>query len=175
MKSRLAALGFGCALLLAAIGAARAEDPTATAPEIYQVMCLPELDVVKVRRLDVAPETAREMVARRDEKLAAANNLYVPGWHANPDHDPTDPGYGIEPTTFKCQLGIGPAELVLLPEPIAGVGNSLAVTLKVKNKVIVDDVPFRLCAQNGPIIGLTYDAYTERIMLDGRFRAEWNN
>lgn len=177
MRSLAPALGLALGLLIAALGAA----PPAPAgdllppPEIYQVLCAPEIDLIEVRRLDVAPETAREVVARRDEKLAAANNLYVPDWHAHLDRDSNDPGYGIEPTTFKCPLGIGPAELVLLPEPIEGLGNSLAVTLKIKGKLIVDDVPFRLCAHGGPITGLTYSGYTERIMLDGRFGVDWTN
>ncbi len=83
----------------------------------------------------------------------------MPDWHARLDLKPTDPSYGIEPATFKCPLGVGPAELVLLPEPIEGYGNSVAATLRIKGKVIVNDVPFHLCAHGGPITGLTYNAY----------------
>lgn len=179
MGSLLATLGFGLVLLVAAVGPARAEDPAATAPEIYQVMCLAELVVIEVRRLDVAPATAREVVVRRDEAMAAANQLYIPDWHAHLDRDSNDPSYGIEPTTFKCPFGIGPAELVLLPEPIEGYGNSLAVTLKVNGKLIVDDVPFRLCAQGGPIRRFLYNIAEEFITLEGRSKsyqsasAEW--
>jgi hypothetical protein len=129
--------------------------------------------VIEVRRLDVAPETAREVVARHDEKLAAANDLYIPDWHARLDRDSTDPSYGIEPTTVTCRFAVGPAELVLRPEPIEGYGSSLAVTLKLKGKLIVDDVPFRLCARGGPITGLTYNAHAEQIVLVGRFSGTW--
>ncbi len=173
MRSRLATLGFGLVLLAAALGPARPAlaGDLLPPPEIYQVLCLAELDVIEVRRLDVAPETAREVVARHDEALAAANNLYVPDWHAHLDRAPNEPGYGIAPTIFKCKFSVGPAELVLLPEPIEEHANSIAVTLKLKNKVIVDDVPFRLCAHGGPITRLIYHAAEEYVFLEGSFRS----
>ncbi len=169
MRWRLAALGLSALLVVAALSAAHADEGGAPAPEIYQVLCLAELDVIEVRRLDIAPETAREFIARRDQAMADADKLYVPDWHARLDLEPTDPLYGIEPTTFKCPLTIGPAELVLLPEPVEGYGNSLAVTLTVNGKLIVDDVPFRLCATGGPITRLTYNAHIESIELTGQF------
>lgn len=163
------------AFLVAALGtlepsrAARADIQN----DVFQVLCMPELDVLEVRQLDVTQEAARRFIKQHDQAIADARHLYVPDWHARLDVDPADPSYGIVPTRFDCPLASGPAELVILPEPIPELGNSIAVTLRVNGKIVVDDVPFILCAKGGPITGLTYVASMTGLIVAGNFGGTW--
>lgn len=168
MRLVLAVLMVVLLAAFAVIGPARAGESAAPPPEIYQVLCLAELDVIEVRRLDVAPETAREVVAGRNEKLAAANHLYVPDWHARLDLKPTNPGYGIEPKTYTCPPHAGRVELVVLPEPRFG-QLSISVTLSFAGRLIVDDLPFDVCQSGGGIERMRFNGQDGLLTFWGAF------
>lgn len=139
----LVMLALGSSLFLASAATAQAQS-VESVPEIYQVRCFNRFGVIDVRRLDVTPEIAREVVASHDEAYAAANNLYVPAWHAHLYLKPTNPHYGIEPKTYTCPSPAGGVELVILPEPLFK-QLWISVTLRIGDRVIVDDLPFNVC------------------------------
>jgi hypothetical protein len=167
MKSILLALVLGLGLLVAAGGAARAQS-VEPPPEIYEVRCFAKAEVIEVRRLEVTPETVREVVARHDEALAARNHLYIPGWHAHLDVKPSAPGYGIEPKPHTCPSHAGRVELLILPEPLFK-QLSISVTLSVAGRLIVDDLPFDVCQSGGGIVRMRFNGKDASLTFWGAF------
>jgi hypothetical protein len=119
--------------------------------------------------MNVAYQPARRLIESHDEALAEKYGLYVPAWHADLGIDPTEPGFGIRPAHFECALASGQARLVIFPEPVPDGSYSIAVTLRFADRLIVTDVPFRLCTHGGPITSMTFIASPRRLVLRGRF------
>lgn len=170
MKLVFSALVIACVAILssAAPRFARADIQN----DVFQVLCMPELDVLEVREIRIHGETAAKAIARHDEHLVSNYHLYTPRWHANLEGGSDHPNFGIRPTRFECRLSSGLAELVILPEPVPYNllhVDSIAVTLNLDGRTIVDDLPFFPCAVGGPITGLLYNATEGYITLDGRF------
>ncbi|MGD9537025.1 MAG: hypothetical protein AB7P52_04645 [Alphaproteobacteria bacterium] len=158
----------GGAALMAA-GPARADISS----DIFQVLCMPELDVIEVRELWIQGETAFKAIERPNEQLKEAYGIYAPKWHDTRQLTWDDMRSTDLRTRFECRLSTGLVELTLLPEPLPphgwGVDASIAVTLTVAGRMIVDDVPFALCENGGPITSLLYNATIDHLVLTGQF------
>ncbi len=140
--------------------------------DVFQVLCMPELDVLEVRELNILGEAAHKAIEESNEQLAKRYELYVPKWHGNLEGDSDDPIFGIRPTRFECRLSPGLVELIILPEPLpSNFRNvySIAVTLRVAGHLVIDDLPFFPCAVGGPISRLMFNAGEGYFTLDGQF------
>lgn len=150
--------------------------------EMYQVQCIPELDVLELRPFNVNSKIAvQAIIEQRNEPLEKQHGLYVPQWHyrfedASEGVDSAgavvfDPGGFFRwPARFTCQLSAGLVELVILPEPLteiwhsddgslSGAGErieSISISLLVAGRLILDDISFLRCEDGARIFKFFY-------------------
>lgn len=189
------------AVLALAVGALALIAPTKGAradwwAEMYQVQCIPELDVLELRPFDVNSKIAvQTIIEQRNERLEKQHGLYVPKWHyrfedASEGVDSTgavvfDPGGFFRwSARFTCELSAGLVELVILPEPLteiwhsddgslSGAGEpmeSISISLLVAGRLILDDISFRRCEDGARILNFSYTG--RYFTLSGMFGQE---
>lgn len=179
MKLLFVALGLalGTLALLAPTKDARADWWA----EMYQVQCIPELDVFELRPLSVNSQIAVLAIEQRNEQLEKQHGLYVPSWHYRDDDDSVrydfqgkriyPGGYVRWSARFICPLSVGLVELVILPEPLADENEwaeSISISLLVNDRLILHDIPFRRCEDNAKLDEFVYEGGNFR--MSGRFR-----
>jgi hypothetical protein len=174
MMRPLMALAIFVLVGLGSTGSLRAQEFNSI--NVYQIVCIPELDLLEVRQLDFDGLDTPGRAIEHRRAIFEPRNLYSPHWHVRFNYYDLDPDFGIEPTTFTCPLSSGLAELVVLPEPLPHrtVSISIAVTLRVGDRLIVDDVPFGHCVIEGPIVRLTYNAADRSLALEEGLNEPWS-
>ncbi len=185
------AVAFGALALLAPTKDARA-DPIAWG-DMYQVQCIPELDVMELRAVSVRGKRAQRVADRPDKRLQDEHGLFSPRWYysTGSEVDRNDPervpnntnDFVRAPVRFSCTLSTGLVELVILPEPLVEfivsggewwkpVGDdiqSISVSFRIAGRLILDDIPFHRCEDDAGISRLFYNAAENRFSLTGRF------
>lgn len=148
--------------------------------ELYQVQCIPELDVLELRPFHVNSEIAVHAVEQRNDRLEKEHGLFVPQWHYRDNDDSVRydfrgvlvnlDGYVRWPARFDCPLSVGLVELIIYPEPLSdesGWLESISVSMLVNDRLILHDIPFRRCEDNASIYELVYEG--GKFRLSGRF------
>ncbi len=151
---------------------AHAADPVPS--NLYQMTCLPALDLFEFRRLELWDLDIRASVlTRQRNQLEKAYALYAAEWHmkfrgARPDVDSVT---SVEPTKFQCELSGGLVELIVRPEPalLEILGVSVSVPLQVAGRKIVNDVPFVAYNIVNPISRMIYRSADRRLEFTGEF------
>jgi hypothetical protein len=142
--------------------------------ELYQVTCLPPLDLFEFRVLDIWDLDLRGRVVNRQRpRLESRYTLYAPEWHvtvkgSRPNMESVS---SIEPTRFECPLNAGLVELIVRPEPL-WVGFGVSVTLSVAGAKIVRDLPFEACNITYPISRMIYQSGSRKLEFTGKFGAQ---
>ena len=180
------------AVMVLALGALALLAPTKDAradwwADMYQVQCVPELDMLELRPFNVNSKIATHAIEQRNKSLEPHNeriekehNLYVPHWHYRDDDDSVRydlHGNRIYPggmarwsARFTCKLSVGLVDLVILPEPLSDESEwfeSISVSMLVNDRLILHDIPFRRCEDNAAIYALVYQG--GNFLLSGRF------
>lgn len=140
---------------------------------LYQMTCLPALDLFEFRRLELWElDTRASVLNRHRRQFEKAYALYAAEWHmkfkgARPD---VDSATSVEPKKFQCELSDGFVELIVRPEPRMTVfGVSVSVTLLIAGRKIVNDLPFAACNIVDPISRVTYRSADRRLEFTGEF------
>ncbi len=131
MRSPLVALAlvFLALLLFASPRPARADVQN----DIFQVLCMPELDVLEVRELHYLGQTVRDAIKQRNENLAKTYGIYAPKWNVRAVVGPDGTLDDIRSARFECSLSSGLSELDLTPLwlPQSSGRYSVSLTLRV--------------------------------------------
>lgn len=147
---------------------------------LYQIVCLPDLDFFEVRQLDFSGfDTPRRTDRGKKTNPAKRYNLYAPEWFADtaylwgPSYKDAPESYGIRPANFECSLRFGPAILTVLPEPFGRDELSIAVTLRVAGRLLVNDQEFEACGifRNA----LSYRDVDRMLKIEGLFGRRVDN
>ncbi|MGD9536647.1 MAG: hypothetical protein AB7P52_13465 [Alphaproteobacteria bacterium] len=147
---------------------------------LYQFQCLPELDVMELRGLGTLGGQVQGMPMHRRKHVQSLHGIFSPRWYYS---DSVERGFEREPAYFTCALSTGLVELIVLPEPLVEFSllggdwwrptdngtQSIAVTLRIAGRVILDDVPFYRCEDDAEISRLFYSAKGNGFSIKGRF------
>lgn len=139
--------------------------------DIFQVLCMPELDVLEVRELDYNGETVYRAIKQRNENLVTRYGIYSPRWNVRSVPGPDRPLIEAGSARFECSLSSGLGELTVYAEPLPQSSGhfSIGISLRVAGRLLVDSVPFVLCRTGGPIRRFVYNAAEGYFTIEGRF------
>jgi hypothetical protein len=146
---------------------------------VFQVSCLPEIDLFEIRSIGSFYEP-RALVAGTSHDLTGKGYaLYSPVWAFyqldKPSGERDDP-LVASPTGFECKLRTDTVELFVVPIPSKSYSAGpvdILVSLSIAGHWVVDNVPFRLCEDRGPITRLAYEGDLKSLSLEGRFGGTW--
>lgn len=152
------------------------------ATHVFQISCLPEVDLFEVRSLTGSYEPTGVFDGDEFDLTGKGYVLYAPERHADFSGSPfpiaeginENPNYGIHSTRFECRLHTDSIELVVWPDPSVDLAvNNIAVTLRVSGRLWVEDLPFNPHEDRGPITSLVYDGEIKEVIFNGKFGGIW--
>ncbi|MGD9537609.1 MAG: hypothetical protein AB7P52_18925 [Alphaproteobacteria bacterium] len=147
--------------------------------QVFRVSCLPEIDLFELQDLGYVDDPSGLATGTNHDLTGKGYALYSPEWsYYRRDLPPeeADPYGTLFATRFDCKLKSDAIALIVLPVlpfQTRGGAPDIAVTLGISGHWIVEELPFRLCDDRGPITRLVYNDARKALTLEGKFGGVW--
>ncbi len=151
---------------------ARADSQT----RVFQISCLPEINLFEIRDFGYSDELSGLVNDANYDLTKIGHAFYSPILAYEALFDPSNKyreSPTEAPTMFECTLQTDAVALYVVPHGSRGPPDDILVSLSIGGRWVVDNVPFALCEDRGPITRLAYEGGLNLVSFDGRFGGVW--